>query len=84
MSDIDILLVRPPTLTAGQRELWVTQVHELRAKVQRWTGNRCQITDRPALSLRRLARAGEPVVSEWRRDAVHLAGAGLSQLLDQA
>ena len=57
-SDIDILLVRPASLGSRERELWSGQVHQLRGLVQRWTGNRCQVTDRSVASLQRLSRAG--------------------------
>ena len=55
----------------------------MRAVVQRWTGNRCQVTDRSVAALRRLARAREPIVDQWRKDAVSLAGTGVSEFLDQ-
>jgi predicted nucleotidyltransferase len=83
-SDIDILLVRPASLGSRERELWNDQVYRLRDLVQRWTGNRCQVTDRSVAALRRLSRAREPIVDEWRKDAVSLAGADISQLLGQA
>lgn len=82
-SDIDILLVRPPGMGARERELWTGQVDQVRGLVQRWTGNRCQVTDRSSASLRRLARAREPIVDQWRQDAISLAGADISTLLDQ-
>jgi predicted nucleotidyltransferase len=80
-SDIDILLVRPASLGSRERELWNDRVYRLRDLVQRWTGNRCQVTDRSVAVLGRLSRAREPIVGEWRRDAVSLAGADVSQLL---
>ncbi len=82
-SDIDILLVRPASLRSRERELWNDQVHRLRGLVQLWAGNRCQVTDRSVAALRRLSRAREPIVGEWRKDALSLAGADISQLLGQ-
>lgn len=82
-SDIDILLVRPANLGSRERELWNDQVHRLRGLVQRWTGNRCQVTDRTLAALRRLSPAREPIIDEWRKDAVSLAGADIGQLLGQ-
>jgi hypothetical protein len=82
-SDIDILLVRPVGLGSRERELWNDQVHRLRGLVQRWTGNPCQVTDRTVAALRRLSREREPIVDEWRKDALGLAGAHISQLLGQ-
>jgi len=70
-SDIDLLLIRPADF--GSR-------HDL---VQRWTGNRCQVTDRSVSSLKRLARSHEPIIDEWRKDAIKLAGADIDQLLDE-
>ena len=83
-SDIDILLVRPASLGSRERELWNEEVHRLRDLVERWTGNHCQVTDRSVAALRRLSRAREPIVDEWRKDAVSLAGADVRQLLGQA
>jgi hypothetical protein len=34
--------------------------------------------------LRRAVGAGEPIIAEWRRDNVHLAGRRLEQLLREA
>jgi DNA-binding transcriptional ArsR family regulator len=82
-SDIDLLVVRPAGMGSAERGLWIGQVHELRAAVERWTGNPCQVTDRSLTSLRRLSRAREPIVDEWRRDAVSLAGPRISELLEQ-
>jgi hypothetical protein len=81
-SDIDILLVRPASPGSRERALWNDQVRRLRGLVQRWTGNRCQVTDRTVAALRRLSRAREPIGDEWRKDAVSLAGADIRQLLD--
>lgn len=82
-SDIDLLLIRPPDLGSRQRELWATQVHRIRDQVQRWTGNHCQVTDRSVSSLRRLARSREPIIDDWRTDAIKLTGADIDQLLDE-
>jgi hypothetical protein len=54
-----------------------------RGLVQRWSGNRCRVTDRSVAVLRRLSRAREPIVDERRKDAVRLVGADVSRLLDQ-
>ena len=82
-SDIDLLLIRPADFGSRQHELWATQIHRLRDLVQRWTGNRCQVTDRSVSSLKRLARSHEPIIDEWRKDAIKLAGADIDQLLDE-
>jgi predicted nucleotidyltransferase len=80
-SDVDLLLIRPPDFGSRQRDLWASQVHRLRNLVQRWTGNRCQVTDRSVSSLKGLARSREPIIDEWRKDAIKLAGANIDQLL---
>jgi hypothetical protein len=80
-SDIDLLLIRPSMPTKPARDKWESQVERLRDRVLRWTGNHCQITDRPHPEIRRLVNAGEPIVDSWRRDAVVLAGQPLNELL---
>ncbi|MHB1986545.1 MAG: hypothetical protein ACYCSF_00945 [Acidimicrobiales bacterium] len=82
-SDVDVLLVHPPFGTSSVRMRWAGQVHHLRSEVQRWTGNHCQVTDRPRAAIRRLARAREPVVDEWLNDGVHLVGTPIADLLDE-
>lgn len=82
-SDIDLLLVRPARLRPGERDLWVGQVHELRAQVERWTGNRCQVTDRSIESLRRLWRAHEPIFDDWRSEGVSLIGPRIGDLVER-
>lgn len=82
-SDIDLLLIRPAVSEPRDRELWSGQVHRLRDLVYRWTGNCCQITDRPVSSLRKLSRSGEAIVDDWRKDAINLAGTSISRLLDE-
>jgi predicted nucleotidyltransferase len=79
-SDIDILLVRPPDVTEDDAP-WADQVDRLRAQVQSWTGNHCQPFQ---LDLNRLAehlRANDPLVDEWLRDTITLAGTELRALL---
>jgi predicted nucleotidyltransferase len=80
-SDIDVLLVHPALNGSSVRMRWASQVHHLRSEVQRWTGNHCQVTDRSRATIRRLARAGEPVVDEWLNDGVHLVGTPFADLL---
>ena len=81
-SDIDILLVRPQG-TEEDQPTWTAQVDRLRSAVERWTGNRCQPFE---LDLDRLAdhvRVGDPLVDEWQRDTVTLAGEDLRTVLKQ-
>jgi predicted nucleotidyltransferase len=80
-SDIDLLLVRPPLRTKAARNEWQSQVDGLRDRVFRWTGNHCQITDRPVAEIRRFVVAGEPIVESWRQDAVTLCGLPVDKFL---
>lgn len=80
-SDIDLLLVRPSLRSTSAREAWAAQVHRLRDSVFSWTGNEVQIVDRSLPAIRRLVRAQEPIVAEWRQDAVTLAGLAVPDLL---
>lgn len=65
-SDIDLLVVR------SESPGWETQLDQLRERVEAWTGNPCQIYDLTAAEYREHVRAGEPIVEEWRQDAVVL------------
>ena len=82
-SDIDLLIIRPANLTSRQRALWAAQVDRIRNLTQRWTGNRCQITDRSVSSLKALTRSREPITDNWRKEAIVLAGARIDQLLGE-
>jgi predicted nucleotidyltransferase len=83
-SDVDLLLVRPPLRTEAQKREWVRQVHELRAAVHRWTGNRLQVLDWSSLVLRRRARSGEPLVESLLDDGIPVAGSRLASLLERS
>ena len=83
-SDVDLLLVRPPLLTEARKRDWVRQVHDLRARVQRWTGNRLQVLDWTTPVLRRHARAREPLVDAILGDGVTVFGAHLTALLERS
>ncbi|HEX8093573.1 nucleotidyltransferase domain-containing protein [Jatrophihabitans sp.] len=79
-SDIDILLVH----TAGADEspdTWQAQVDRLRELVPVWTGNACQVYDIHEDEILRLIAERDPVLAEWRRDAIPLAGTGIRNLL---
>jgi len=73
-SDIDILLIRPAMRPNVSRESWAPQVHELRSRVFRWTGNHAQILDWSKSFLKRAANNDEPLLSELRDDGVLLFG----------
>jgi predicted nucleotidyltransferase len=79
-SDIDILLIRQRR-TNPDTEAWKAQTTKLRENVTAWTGNLCQLYDIGSDDLETHIRAGEPILAEWRRDAITLAGADLRRLL---
>ena len=76
-SDIDLLVVRP----AVQDEAWEQQLDGLREHVALWTGNACHIYDLTEDELAEHIAEAEPIVDEWRRDAVVLFGVPLNRLL---
>jgi predicted nucleotidyltransferase len=80
-SDIDILLLAATEQTLRQ---WEVQVDDLQALVQRWTGNRCSCLVFSVHRAQRLAADGEPIVDNWRRDALVLLGEPLDALLQPA
>lgn len=72
-SDVDLLLVR----SDSQDELdmqWQEQLAMLAELIDARTGNRAQMYDVSAGGLRKHVSTGEPIVDEWRRDAITLTG----------
>lgn len=79
-SDVDLLVVRPDNVEpTGQR--WAAQLSELEGLVLRWTGNHLSWFETTRDGLVAAVAEGEPVVTSWRSDAVHLFGARLARLL---
>ena len=79
-SDLDVLVVRP----AGSAEDGVTWEEQLLAAGQRIysaTGNHVAWFDISIDDMRRSVRAGQPLIDEWRRDSIDLAGTKLGLLL---
>jgi predicted nucleotidyltransferase len=79
-SDVDLLLVRQRR-TDVENEKWQEQVARLREDVTAWTGNNCQIYDIGTEDLERHISARDPLVAEWRSDAITVGGADLRGLL---
>jgi predicted nucleotidyltransferase len=75
-SDIDLLLIRPDRVDEDQSP-WADQVDRLRRQVQAWTGNRCQAFQLDRARLSEHIRAKDPLVGDWLRDTVTLAGPDL-------
>jgi len=82
-SDLDLLVIRP----SGRREddpAWAEQLVTSGQRIHAATGNHVAWFDISHADLRRAARAGEPIVAEWRRDALRLVGTDLRALLRRA
>lgn len=73
-SDVDLIVYRPHVL-GDEITTWDEQVAELRAAVERWTGNPCEVLDIDAITLIEMAAEGEPVLGSTR---VHLSGLRLA------
>jgi predicted nucleotidyltransferase len=72
-SDVDILVVRP----VGLDELdpvWQRQTAQLSDDILDLTGNHTQLYDVDMAGLLEHVASAEPIVDEWRRDAITLAG----------
>ena len=66
-SDIDVLVIsEAPDID--------DRVDELADQIRRWTGNRAQVIGRTPKEIRRLRRVNEPILAEWTRDLVVIAG----------
>lgn len=66
-SDIDVLVVSDdPDLP--------DRIDELSDLIRRWTGNGAHVIGRSTSEVRRLRRAGEPILAEWTRDLLVITG----------
>lgn len=83
-SDVDLLLIRPSLRTEARKREWVRQVHDLRAAVQRWTGNRLQVLDWTSLDVRQHERSGEQLVASLLDEGVTVAGSSLASVLERS
>ena len=72
-SDVDLLVVRPVTVSEDDPE-WQRDLTSLGLAVPRWTGNPCEILDLCREELRAMASAGERLLSEIRRDGRAVVG----------
>jgi len=66
-SDIDVLVVSDDVDLDNRVDQLAEQIH-------RWTGNRAQVIGRTSVEIARLRRAKEPILAEWTRDLVVIAG----------
>lgn len=79
-SDLDVLLVARSEDEPG----WAEQLADAAGRVRHATGNNIVWFVVTPADLRRAIRAQEPIVAEWRRDAIQLAGIDLSTVLRRA
>jgi hypothetical protein len=79
-SDIDLLLVHsfddPPAA-------WNDQLGDLSDQARRWSGNYLQIYDLSLTGLLTHLEAGEPIVNDWKRDAVKIYGPEIRTLINR-
>lgn len=80
-SDIDLLVVHEGFSSVSAQEAWDDQLARSGAAIRRWTGNWVgwfQVSDR---DLGRMVATADPLVTEWRTDAITLSGPPLLSLL---
>jgi hypothetical protein len=83
-SDLDLLVVRPDARGNADDERWDTQLFTSGERIFAATGNHAAwLVIRPS-DLRRAVKAAEPIIAEWRRDGIHLAGRRLEAVLREA
>ncbi|HYH50103.1 MAG TPA: helix-turn-helix domain-containing protein [Acidimicrobiia bacterium] len=80
-SDLDLLVVRAPGNPEADDDAWEEQLYDSGERIVAASGNRASWFVTTAGDLERAVRANEPLVAEWRRDGIHLAGQRLATLL---
>jgi len=81
-SDLDLLVVRADN--HRDDEAWEAQLYDSGERILAATGNRAGWFVTTPADLRRAVQAGAPLIGEWRRDGVHLAGRRLDPILKEA
>lgn len=79
-SDLDILVIRPAPPDEDDAA-WGEQLLSSGRRIHAATGNHVTWLDITPADLHRIAQAGEPILDEWRGQAVLLTGADLRTLL---
>jgi len=82
-SDLDILVIRP-TDPSEDDPAWSEQLVTSGQRIHATTGNHVAWFNVSRADLRRAPRASEPIVDEWRRDALRLTGTDLRALVRRA
>jgi predicted nucleotidyltransferase len=80
-SDLDLLVVRPDELSESEGSAWDEQLAATGRRALAATGNPANWLDITRVDLALAVEAGEPIVEQWRHDAVDLAGESLASLL---
>ena len=83
-SDLDLLVVRANRASDDLDDEWDQQLYDSGERILAATGNRAAWLVTTMADLQRAVRSGEPIVDEWRRDGIHLAGRRLATLLRDA
>ncbi len=72
-SDLDVLLVRPVSVDVDS-EQWTTQLLKTAMRIREASGNDVAWFDISVDDLQRAVHSAEPIMEEWRRDGLRLAG----------
>ncbi|MFD7161204.1 nucleotidyltransferase domain-containing protein [Kribbella sp. NPDC059898] len=81
-SDVDILLVHEEFSTESENA-WDDQLSELGESIRGWSGNMAQMYDLSLSELEEHFVAGEPIVQDWIKDTIPLAGPDFRRLRNQ-
>ena len=79
VSDIDVLIVRPDDLDAGD-PTWLGPVHAFVSDVAAWTGNDCRLAEFSEGELGKFLASPERLAKDPRTDAINLTGRRLPGL----
>lgn len=72
-SDIDLLIIRPPAVSAGDGN-WERRLAELASAVHSWSGNVCTVVEYSMEEFAALVDAGERLPLDIARDGIRVAG----------
>lgn len=79
--DLALVALASQASLVGSNKKWITQIDELRGKVQRWKGDQLQVIDIPIWRWADLAKSDSSLYGEVSRDAVNVAGQSIIQVL---
>lgn len=80
LSDIDLLVVRPDHVDVEDVG-WSRQVDTLTESAHMWSGNDVRVLDLSRAEIRSWADRGEPLIQSLRREAIHMFGARVDDVL---